>query len=425
MLASAHLGEAPFAVVDVETTGVYCNKDRIVEVAVHRLRPDGTVEDEYETLVNPRRDVGPTDIHHITATDVMHAPVFADVAVDVAQRLQNAVVVGHNVRFDLAFLASELAQLNVNLPDLPRLCTLRLSHRFLPIQARSLRDCCAEVGIRHDAAHSSLADARATGQLLKVLIELAREDGICELRDLGCEPLAFPIPWISGSPSGKRCTRSDASRVASEARGFLARIVGKLAGDEATNADDAEYMAVLDRALEDRTVTPAEGEALIEVARRFGLTRADVARAHDAYVQGLVAAAWADGDVTDVELRDLVLVGEMLGVPPERVVRYVQQRPVSIPAPVCKEDLRGKLVCFTGSLEEYTFNGEPLTRGLVESLATGAGLVVWPRVTKKLDILVVADANTLSTKATKARDYGTRIMAATAFFAAIGANVEW
>jgi DNA polymerase-3 subunit epsilon len=163
----------------------------------------------------------------------------------------------------------------------------------------------------------------------------------------------------------------------------------------------------------------------MDVARRLRLTRADVERAHDAYLRGLVAAAWVDGSVTDVELQDLVLVGEMLGVPPERVLQYVRWRPESAPAQLRKEDLRGKLVCFTGSLEDYTLNGERLTRDLAESLAADAGLVVWPRVTKKLDVLVVGDANTGSTKAATARKYGTRIMVAPVFFAAIGAHIEW
>jgi DNA polymerase III subunit epsilon len=425
LLASARLGETPFAVVDVETTGLHFNTDRIVEVAVVRLRPDGTFESEYETLVNPRRDVGATDIHGLTATDVMQAPAFAEVAVDVGTRLHDAVVVGHNLRFDLAFLASEYARLDVSLPDLPQLCTLRLAHQFLPIPTRRLGDCCHELGIPHNGCHSALGDARATGKLLRALIECAREDGAEGLDHLGCEPLTFPaLPWLVGRASGRRCTRSEATRKAAEVRAFLPRLVAKLAGDEASNANEAEYMAVLDRALEDRSVTPAEALALIDLARRCRLTRGDVERAHDAYLQALVVAAWADGSVSDVELRDLVLVGEMLGVPHARVLQYVQQRPVSAPCHVRKDDLRGKLVCFTGSLEEYTLDSEPVTRELAESLALDAGLQVWPRVTKKVEILVVADANTLSGKARTAREYGTRIMAAPAFFAAIGVKIE-
>ncbi len=64
-------------VVDVETTGVY-NNDRIVEVAVVTTSPDGTILDEWETLVNPGRDVGPTHLHGIVASMVSGGRVWLD-----------------------------------------------------------------------------------------------------------------------------------------------------------------------------------------------------------------------------------------------------------------------------------------------------------------------------------------------------------
>lgn len=70
-----HPDAATFAVVDVETTGLFPGgSDRILEIAVHRVRADGEVLDEYSTLVNPNRDVGPTHLHGIAAGDVIHAP---------------------------------------------------------------------------------------------------------------------------------------------------------------------------------------------------------------------------------------------------------------------------------------------------------------------------------------------------------------
>ncbi len=54
------------AVIDVETTGLY-NTDRVVEIAILTLDCDGRVHDEFETLVQPLRDVGPTWIHGVDA----------------------------------------------------------------------------------------------------------------------------------------------------------------------------------------------------------------------------------------------------------------------------------------------------------------------------------------------------------------------
>ena len=88
-----------------------------------------------------------------------------------------------------------------------------------------------------------------------------------------------------------------------------------------------------------------------------------------------------------------------------------------------QESLAGLSVCFTGD-SVCKFNGEFISRALSEELASRAGLVVKNSVTKKLDILVVADPHSLSGKADKARRYGTRIMAEEVFWRAIGVEVE-
>jgi NAD-dependent DNA ligase len=68
--------------------------------------------------------------------------------------------------------------------------------------------------------------------------------------------------------------------------------------------------------------------------------------------------------------------------------------------------------------------GDRVTRELAEKLAAEAGLTVQATVTKRLDLLVVADPDTQSGKAKKARQYGVRIMAEAAFWRALGIAVE-
>ena len=76
-----------FAVVDVETTGLFPRaNDRVVEIAIVQL-DGGDISDEFVTLINPQRDVGPTRIHGIAARDVLNAPTFGEVAGDVVRRL--------------------------------------------------------------------------------------------------------------------------------------------------------------------------------------------------------------------------------------------------------------------------------------------------------------------------------------------------
>src|ERR1019366_7311967 len=68
-----------FAVVDLETTGFSPQSERVVEVAVVVLDPDGSEVDAFCTLVDPQRDPGPTHVHGITAEMLVGAPTFEGV----------------------------------------------------------------------------------------------------------------------------------------------------------------------------------------------------------------------------------------------------------------------------------------------------------------------------------------------------------
>ena len=70
-----------YAVIDVETTGFSPQQnDRVVEIGVVYVSPRGEIQDHWSTIVNPRRDVGPTHVHGLTATDVSTAPTFDEIA---------------------------------------------------------------------------------------------------------------------------------------------------------------------------------------------------------------------------------------------------------------------------------------------------------------------------------------------------------
>lgn len=70
-----------YAVVDVETTGLFPGRhDRIAEIAIVQVDSDGQIEDTWATLINPGRDLGPQQIHGISASDARHAPTFNDIA---------------------------------------------------------------------------------------------------------------------------------------------------------------------------------------------------------------------------------------------------------------------------------------------------------------------------------------------------------
>src|SRR4051794_18860498 len=100
----------PLAFVDVETTGASADLgDRVIEVGVARYE-NGVKVAEYEQLIDPKRRIGGGVIALTGITQEMVAgqPTFADQVESLLQVLgRGAIVLGHNVRFDLSFLARE------------------------------------------------------------------------------------------------------------------------------------------------------------------------------------------------------------------------------------------------------------------------------------------------------------------------------
>lgn len=200
----------------------------------------------------------------------------------------------------------------------------------------------------------------------------------------------------------------------------MASLVGT--ADAALGADTAvvaPYLEVLDRAIEDRRLSDVEQTELAETAQMLGLTADRVRSLHSDYVGTLIALARRDSVVTDGERHDLVLAGEALGI---SEVENLLDQPFEGGQAQPQDSLEGKTVCFTGALT-CTYEGTLVTRELAHQLAEEAGMVIAPRVTKKLDMLVVADPDSVSGKAAKAREYGIRIVAEAAFWPMMGIEV--
>ena len=164
-------------------------------------------------------------------------------------------------------------------------------------------------------------------------------------------------------------------------------------------------------------------------SRIAAFTRDQVRLAHRGYVGRLAATALLDGVVTDAERRDLELVTRLLGMTADDLEAALTEASVTrangggSPGTLFEtESLRGKRVCFTGEIL-CRHDGRELTRELCEELATAADLTVVDSVTKKLDLLVVADPHTQSGKAKKVREYGIRVMHEPVFWRAVGVGV--
>jgi ATP-dependent Lhr-like helicase len=199
------LGQTGFAVIDLETTGFAPHlQDRVVEVAMVLVDPEGTVTGSWSTLVNPGRDTGPAHVHGIHNGDVEGAPSFTELADWLADLIRGRVVVAHNAEFDLAFLASEFERADVDLLAVGSLCTQQLTGRLGlldPESSRDLHSCCSAVGITLNGAHTATGDAEATAALLGHCLRFAIAHGARSLGELGFEPA--PDTPSSQAPGGR------------------------------------------------------------------------------------------------------------------------------------------------------------------------------------------------------------------------------
>lgn len=396
-----------YAVVDVETTGLSPGKhDRIVEVGVVQVNRDGDIVDEWSTLVNASRDLGPQHIHGISAAEVREAPTFADIAGELAVRLADRVIVAHNLSFDAMFLNAEYSRLGVRVPVAREvgLCTMNLAGRYLDSTARSLSACCESAGIDHQQAHSALHDARACAGLLSRFIhEIGRPEPWFDLmRNAG----RFDWPVL---PRGLVRTKQRSS-AGYRQPSFLSRMIDRLPRVcQPPRADD--YLAMLDRALLDRHISVSEQDALLELAQALGLTFADAMELHRAYLTALAETACQDTIVTDDEHKDLVDVADLLGLARHDVDIAVANaqangEPSGQLGQFCLKP--GDLVVFTGQMT--------VPREEWERLAAEFGLRVnGESVTRATRLLVAADPDSQSGKAKLARRYGIPIVTEEAF----------
>lgn len=424
---------AGYAVVDVETTGLFPGgHDRVVEVAVVQVSPDGEPEASWTTLVNPGRDLGPQHVHGISAADVLRAPTFDRIAGALAELMAGRVFVAHNASFDMRFLRAEFAALGYDVPVVPEtcLCTMRWAARLLPPGTpRTLAGCCAHVGIPLEGAHAALVDARATAALLAHYLRLLGEgDGWADAEEWWlAHELAETVAWPAVPKSDAPCCPRGAGAAETQVP-LLSRLVDHLPGTTAPEAH-REYLAMLDRALLDRFLSVRERDGLVALADELGIGRATAAQLHHEYLERLARAAVLDGVVTEDERLDLLTVAELLSVEKQDALAMLERAAAAGSGPgggagSAREGggdagaagalgpetfqlQRGDMVVFTG---EMSLPREEWVRRAME-----AGLVPHSSVTKKVALVVAADPDSLSGKARKAEAYGIPIVGEWAF----------
>ena len=160
-------------IFDLETTGVNIATDRIVEIAILKIAPDGH-EEFKRHLVNPGIPIPPevTAIHGISDEDVKDKPLFKDIAGNLNAFIQNCDLVGYNsIKFDIPVLVEEFLRAGIEF-ELKSRRFIDVQNIFHKMEQRTLKAAykfyCSKELIN---AHSAEADTRATYEILKAQLD--------------------------------------------------------------------------------------------------------------------------------------------------------------------------------------------------------------------------------------------------------------
>ncbi len=183
-----------YAIIDIETTGMYANREKITEIAV--ILHDGEkIIETYETLLNPERSIS-YQITSITGIDdkmVATAPKFYEVAKKIVEITEGAIFVAHNVQFDYSFIQEEFRRLGFTFIR-RKLCTVKLSRKTFPgLKSYALGNLIKHFGIKVTDRHRAMADAAATAVIFKKIIDAHDEqDGDLDFVQQGFKETQLP-----------------------------------------------------------------------------------------------------------------------------------------------------------------------------------------------------------------------------------------
>lgn len=283
----------PWAVLDIETTGLVPGFDRIIEISVVHIEPhDEEPRLIFDTLINPRRTFE-GDIHGIDEEDVARAPLFGEVAQKLACSLVGRVIAAHNAHFDMTFLAHEFNEIGLQLM-VPFACTMDL----VEVLGLGRRASLHELGDILDISfrqHVACEDAIATAHLLTLLRRTIQEKKIRSFAEL--MQRTRPTARYTGSWSYLPIANLSQLRAAPNPRPQLSR--SKRPIKSAVSRID--YGAALIAALADFVLTDEEEVYLKGIQRKCHLKKEQIRATHSAALMWVMARFAADGWVDDHE----------------------------------------------------------------------------------------------------------------------------
>lgn len=181
------LADLPSLVLDTETTGLDVSRDRIVQIGAVAMRGA-----EFENAAALDRLVDPgcpiparaVAIHGIDEAMLAGAPRFSGVCNEIETIAAGRVWIGHNIGFDIALVAREMALLGRKWRRPQSLCTTQLFAALYPRERDlNLESLTAHYGLSDAGRHSALGDAQMTAALWRCILGDLAERGLVRLAD--------------------------------------------------------------------------------------------------------------------------------------------------------------------------------------------------------------------------------------------------
>ncbi len=164
-----------YVIYDLETTGISCNNDQVVEISAIKVK-DHQVVEEFTSLVNPQCPIPyhASEVNGITDDMVEDAPFFDTVLEDFITFIEDLPLVGHNIHsFDMNFIYRDCEEYFGKIPGNDYVDTLKIARICLPeLNSHSLTNLAEHFGLPTDGAHRALCDCRMNQQVYERLGEM-------------------------------------------------------------------------------------------------------------------------------------------------------------------------------------------------------------------------------------------------------------
>lgn len=154
--------------IDIENPNARGNS--ICSIGIIIVKNNKVVDEKY-SLINPedRFDINNSNITGLNYADVKDAPTFKEYWKSIKELLENNIIVGHNITYDLTVISKALERYDIEVPIFNYYCTLKLSRSFINSSSYSLDSLCNLLNIDLENHHNALEDAKASQKIFEYL----------------------------------------------------------------------------------------------------------------------------------------------------------------------------------------------------------------------------------------------------------------